>query len=116
MLKNWQDLVWQVLIGLLVVFIGGWMLGGVINFAAMASPQLVSAVFCPAGAAATWEPAGEQGGSRLACHDPDGTFEPPLTDAESVALQRKYFYMPSYFVMGILAVGWYVRAEVRKRR
>jgi len=111
----WQDFVWQFLFSLLVVFFGGWILGSVINLAAMASPQMVSTIYCPAGSTATWNQQ-NQNGPKLSCYDQDGKSIPPLSDAESVVLQRKYFFRPSFIIMIILAIGWFVRSLIQQMR
>ena len=116
-MKTWQDLVWQLLIGLSVIFFGGWMLGAVLNLGAMAIPQMVSAIFCPAGSTATRNSDLDQSGPNgltISCHDRNGASVPTLTDAESIALQRKYFYRPSNIIMIILVIGWLIRSYVRQ--
>ena len=115
----WQEFVWQLLMGLLIIFVGGWILGGVLNLAAMASPKMVSTIFCPAGSTATWISnldSNAPNGSTISCLDRNGVSVPTLTDAESVALQRKYFYRPSYIIMIILVIGWFIRSSIRQTR
>jgi len=118
-MKDWQDFVWQLLIGLVIIFFGGWILGSLLNLVAMASPQLVSIIFCPAGSTATQNPAFDQpsqNGLKISCHDRSGASVPTLTDAESIALQRKYFYTPSNIIMIILVVGRFIRSSIRGMR
>jgi hypothetical protein len=118
-MKTWQDFEWQLLIGLLVIFFGGWVLGIVMNLAAMAIPQMVSIVFCPAGSTATQNSdLGQQrpNDSTLSCHDPNGKYVPTLSDAESVVLQRKYFYRPSTIIMIILVIVWFIRSSIRQKK
>jgi len=106
-----QKFVWQLLIGLLIIFFGGWMLGGILNLVAMASPQMVSTMFCPAGSTATQGTAfdqSSQNGSTISCQDRNGASVPALTDAESITLQRKYFYTPSSIIIITLVVGWFI--------
>ncbi len=112
-MENWREFVWQLIIGVLVVFFGGWALGGVLNLAATANPQMVSAIFCPAGSSALWT--SDQANPTISCLDQSGASVPALTEAESVALQRIYFYRPSYFVMAILVIGWFIWSYSRKR-
>jgi hypothetical protein len=110
-MEKWRDFVWQLLIGLLVIFFGGWILGIMLNLVAMASPQMVSTIFCPAGSTAIQVSALDQpgqNGSTLSCHDQNGTSVPTLSDAESIRLQRKYFYTPSNIIMIILLGGWFI--------
>ena len=111
-MKNWQDLVWKLLFSILIVFFGGWLLGGLLNLAAMASPSMVSVVFCPAGSTAT----ADSRPGQILCHDQTGASVPALTDAESVVLQRKYFYTPSVIVILILAIGWLLWPFVRRAK
>src|SRR5258706_4652098 len=101
-MKNWQEFVWQLLIGLLVIFCGRWILGGLVNMIAMASPQMVSTIFCPTGSTATRDYQPSQNGLPISCHDGNGASVQTLTDDESVALQRKYFYTPSIIIMIVL--------------
>ena len=110
-MEKWQKFAWQLLIGLIIIFFGGWMLGSILNLVAMASPQMVSTIFCPAGSTATQGTAfgqSSQNGSTIACQDRNGASVPTLTDAESITLQRKYFYTPSSVIMIILVVGWFI--------
>jgi hypothetical protein len=110
-MEKWRDFVWHLLLGVLVIFIGGWILGGILNLVAMVSPQMVSKMFCPAGSTAKYGPTFDQpgqNGSTLACQDQNGKSVPPLSDADSIVLQRQYFYRPSYIIMIILVVGWFI--------
>ena len=116
-MKNWQNLVWRVFIAVLVIFFGGWVLGSILNFAALANPQEVSSIFCPAGSTAVKASANDasSNGSAISCHDPkNGTSVPSLTEDESIVLQRKYFYRPSYLTMIILVVGWFIWSSSQK--
>jgi hypothetical protein len=108
-MKNWQDIVWKLLFGIVIIFFGGWLLGGVLNLVAMASPRMVSVVFCPIGSTATALRPGQ-----IVCHDQNGGSIPTLTEAESVALQRKYFYTPSLIVMVMLVIGWLLWPSLRQ--
>ena len=101
-MKNWQDVIWKLLFGIVIIFFGGWILGGVLNLVAMASPRMVSLIFCPAGTTAT----ADSRPGQIVCQGQNGGSLPALTDAESVALQRKYFYTPSAIVISILVIGW----------
>ncbi len=101
-MKNWQDVIWKLLFGILIIFFGGWILGGVLNLVATASPRMVSVVFCPAGSTAT----ADSRPGQIVCHTANGESVPALSESESVAIQRKYFYTPSAIVMSILVVGW----------
>ena len=111
-MKNWQDLVWKLLFGILIIFFGGWILGGALNLVAMASPRMASAVFCPAGSTAT----ADSRPGQIVCHDQNGETVPTLTESESVALQRKYFYTPSVIIILVLIFGWLVWPSVRRAR
>ena len=111
-MKNWQDFIWQLLIGVLVIFFGGWILGGVLNLVAMTSPRMDSIIFCPAGSIVTHD--ATQPSQNISCYDQNGASVPTLTGAESIALQRKYFYIPSTIIMIILVVGWSIRLSIRR--
>ena len=118
-MKNWQDLVWQLFTAVLVIFFGGWVLGSILNFAALANPQMVSSIFCPAGStvvkASDTHDAGPNG-SAISCHDPkNGASVESLTEDESIVLQRKYFYRPSFLIMIILVVGWFIWSSSQNR-
>ena len=105
-----REFVWQLLIGVLVIFFGGWILGSVLNLVAMASPQVVGLVFCPAGSTAAHGSAFDQSGQNgtILCLDQNGKSVPALTDADSIVLQRKYFYRSSNIIMIILVGGWFI--------
>lgn len=110
-MEKWREFVWQLLIGVLVIFIGGWILGSIVNLVALASPQMVSIVFCPAGSTAAHGSVFDQpsqNGSTISCKDQNGVSVPPLSDDDSIVLQREYFYRPSTIIMIILVVGWFI--------
>lgn len=108
-MKNWQDIVWKLLFGIIITFFGGWILGGMLNLAAMASPRMASVVFCPAGSMATASRPGQ-----ILCHDANGVAVPTLSEAESIAIQRKYFYTPSAIAILILVIVWLVWPSLRR--
>jgi hypothetical protein len=112
----WQDFVWRLLGSLLIIFFGGWIVGSVLNFAGMANPQIAGKVSCPEGSTATWQSNPDQRGSTISCHDQNGHLVPALSDAESVVLQRKYFYRPSFISMVFLATGWFIWSSIRQVR
>src|SRR5690349_5695485 len=111
-MKNWQDLVWQLLFGLIIIYLGGWILGSFVNFAAMVSPGIESKVLCPQGSFIT---ARSTAVATLTCYDANDAPVPPLSEAESVALQRKYFYLPSNIFMLLLVIGWLVWHRTRRQ-
>lgn len=104
-MKDWQDVVWQLLFGMIIVFLGGWIVGSLVNFTAMLSPGIESKVLCPQGSYITQ---GSTTTTTLTCYDANNAPVPPLSTAESVALQRKYFYLPSNILMIILVIGWII--------
>jgi hypothetical protein len=112
----WQDFVWRLLGSLLIILLGGWIVGGVLNFVGMTNQKMVSKIFCPEGSTATWKSDSDQSGSTISCHDQNGHLVPSLSDAESVVLQRRYFYRPSYICMVFLAIGWFIWSSVRQVR
>ena len=115
-MEKWVDFVWQALFGLLIVFFGGWILGGMLNFAALASPQLVSAMFCPAGSTAIREATVDRSspeGSAILCVTRSGASVPNLSEDDSRVLQRAYFFAPSDIIMIVLVVGWFTRRRKR---
>jgi hypothetical protein len=107
-MEKWREIVWDLLIGVLVIFFGGWILGSVVNQAAMASPRMVSLVFCPTGSSATTS-------HPLTCGDENGVVQPPLADEDSIALQRKYFYRPSTYALIILVIGWVTWRRIKQK-
>jgi len=105
--KRW-GFVFDLLIGVLVIFIGGWILGSVLNFVALASPHMVSLMFCPEGSTAIH-------GSPISCRDQNGKSVPALSDADSIVKQRKYIFRPSTIILSILVVGWFIFRRIRKK-
>ena len=100
--------VFDLLIGVLIIFIGGWILGSILNFVALASPHMVSLMFCPAGSTVIHE-------SPISCQDQNGKSVPALSDEDSIVMQRKYIYRPSTYIMIILVVGRFIFRRVRKK-
>ncbi len=103
----------------MVIFIGGGLLAGFLTLVFTANPHTVSQIFCPAGSTAAVNPDYNEGSpdsSAILCHDSTGALAPPLTEAQSMALQRKYFFIPSYLVMAILVIGWFLRPVFRRKR
>jgi len=110
-MEKWIDFVWQLFFGVLVIFFGGWMLGSLLNIVALSNPQMVSMMFCPQGSTAIRNPTFGQSvhdDSAISCLSQDGATLPNLTGADSLALQRAYFYVPGNIVMIILVVGWFI--------
>ena len=116
-MEKWREFIWQLLIGVLIIFFGGWILGSMLNLGAMVSPHMVSLVFCPAGSTAShgWT-FGQSGnnGSTISCQDQNGASVPTLAEADSIVLQRKYFYRPSNIIMIILVCVWLIWQRRRK--
>ncbi len=113
-MRNFQDLVWQMLFAVSIVFFGGWVLGSVLNLLATASPQMVSVMFCPTGSTAAWT-TNEDQSRTISCTDKGGNSVPALSEDESIVLQRRYFYRPSYLVMIVLVIGWFIWSHRRSR-
>ena len=115
----WQDYVWRFLGCALIIFFGGWLLGSALNFAGMASPQVVSKLFCPEGSTATWvlSPGqGDQNSQTISCQDQNGHIVLTLPVEQTIALQRKYFYRPSFIIMAVLATAWFIWSSIREFR
>jgi hypothetical protein len=107
-MDKWREIVWDLLIGVLVIFFGGWVLGSIVNQAAMVSPHMVSLVYCREGSTATtFQP--------LTCRDENGVVQPPLADEDSIVLQRKYFYRPSTYALIILVIGWVIWRRIKQK-
>ena len=107
-MKLWESLVWKLLFALLIIFIGGGILAFVLSSAVALSPGIANLIYCPHGSiAAANSEFDEQ--LPILCHDQNGVSVPPLTNAQSMDLQRKYFHIPSYIIMSILAIGWLIR-------
>jgi len=114
-MKDWQDLIWQTLLGLLIIFIGGGILGGALNLIVAAIPETAGLIFCPEGRTAIVNPdANQRDRFPILCQDQNGVSLPPLPDSQITALQRKYFYTPSYIIVSVLVVGWFLRPFVQK--
>ena len=115
-MEKWWEFVWDLMIGVLVIFFGGWILGSMLNLVALASPQMVSLLFCPAGSSSIHDSAFNQpiqNGSTISCQDKYGKYVPTLSDADSIVMQRKYIYRPSDILMIILVVGWLIARRMR---
>ncbi len=118
-MKIWRDSVWKVLISLVVIFLGGGLLAGFLTLVFTANPRTVSQIFCPPGSTAAVNPNYEEGSpnsSLILCHDSIGASVPPLTEDQSMAFQRKYLFFPSYLLMTILVIGWFLRPVFRRKK
>ena len=118
-MEKWQEFIWQLMISVFVIFFGGWILGGVLNLVAMASPQMVSIIFCPAGSTAIYGSAIDQPNrdrSVISCQDQNGASTQTLSYAERVVLQRKYFSTPGNIIMFILVVGWFIWQKKKRKQ
>jgi len=118
-MEKWREYVWDLLIGVLVIFIGGWILGMILNLVALASPQMVSLLFCPAGSTSIHGSVFNQpiqNGSTITCQDQNGKYVPNLSNDDSIIMQRKYIYKPSNYIMIILVVGWFIGRFIWRRK
>ena len=117
-MEKLRELVWLLLIGVLVVFFGGWILGSILNLVTLESPPMVSKMFCPEGSTARRVSAVDQPGRNgsITCRDQDGVSVPALSDEESIVMQRKYIYRPSYIIMIVLVVGWLLWRLIFRRK
>lgn len=116
-----NSLMWRVIITLVLIFGGGWFLGGALNAAALVSPQLVSKIECPAGTTVKMEMVqqsfDEPGQKTLTfqCVDQSGNRVPTRPEAEISAAEYRIFYTAGVVVMAILVAAWYIRSAVRGR-
>ena len=115
-----QQRVLRFLVILFAVVLGGWVLGGALNLLAILSPQMVSKIDCPAGSVARmhWaQRSVDQPGQQtlgIACLDPSGNPVSSLTDAQSRALEYRYFFPTGVVVMVLIVLGWQVLWSVRR--
>jgi len=80
---------------------------------------MVSLVYCPAGSTATYISVFDmsiRNGSTITCRDQNGKTVPNLSDAESIVIQRQYFYRPSDYILIILVVGWLIWGRIKQKR
>ena len=111
----------RLVMALVVVIGGGWMLGGVLNTAALVSPQLVSKIECPPGSTAKEgmsQQSFDQPGQKtltFECQDQAGKLVPPLSDAQTKALEYRYFFPAGVVLMMLGVVGWEARSAMRGR-
>ncbi len=115
-MKIWQGIVWKLMAIVLIVFFGGWFLGGLLNTMALARPEWFSSLFCPPGSTASIGYANGQPELTIICQDRNGQSVVPLSDAESMGLQHKYFYTPSNILLIILVAGWFGWSYIRRRK
>jgi hypothetical protein len=120
-MNNLQKVVLCLLIALVLIFGGGWVVDGILNLAALASPQLVSKMECPAGATAKQELVQQsfaQPGQKtltFRCLDQTGNRVPPLSDAQTKALEFSYFYPRGIISAIILMAAWFIWSAIRGR-
>ena len=115
---SWQDYVWRLLGGLLAIFLGGGLLAGTVTFIAVSIPPVANHVFCPTGRVARANPDPAKRDSKefaILCYDQRGSAVVALPQSESQALERKYFYTPSYILTTLLVVSWFVRPFLRQK-
>jgi len=117
-MKDWHyDLFWKVFIGIVVIFFGGAILGGTLNLIAATNPKTASLLFCPKGSTVIVNPDPDQRDPNrfpLLCQDQNGVSLHSLPDSQSLALQRKYFYTPSYILVSVLVIGWLILPFIQK--
>ena len=119
---NPRKLLFQVVVSLIVVLACGWMLGGTLNLAAIVSPQAVTAIDCPAGSTASvdWvQQSFDQPGQKtmvVTCHQHDGTTVTPLSDAQSQALEYRYFFPAGVVLMALAVIGFWFAKLLRRQK
>ncbi len=121
-MNNLQSIALKGALVLVIIFFGGWMLGGIINLVALFNPQVVTLVNCPEGSTAhtDWvQQSFDQPGQKtltITCLAPDGTHVTPLSDAATSAIQYRYFYPAGVIGMALLVVAWFIRSAVKRGR
>jgi hypothetical protein len=116
-MNDWRDLIWKVFFGMVIIFFGGAILGGTLNLMAAANPTTASLFYCPKGKTAILNPDPDQRDPLkfpILCTDQNGVSLPSLPASQSLALQRRYFYMPSYVLLSVLVTGWIIRPFIQK--
>jgi len=109
----------RLVIAIVLIFGGGWFLGGTLNLAALLVPSLVSKVECPAGASAKQEykqMSFDQPGQKtltLSCVDASGNPVPTLSDAQIQSNEYKIFYPAGVIVMALIVAAWFIISAVR---
>lgn len=121
-MKDVSKLALRLVLGLIVVLVGGWIVGGAINLGALLSPQMVSRIDCPSGSTAKTEwiqQSFDQPGQKtltISCLNAAGNSVQPLTDAQSRAIGYRYFFPIGVGVMLVIVVGWFAAANLRRTR
>jgi len=118
-MKNRKGLVWRLFAIVLIIFLGGWFLGCLMNTLLILSPRWFSPLFCPPESTATIGFAPDQPNQNeltLMCQDRNGQIVLAFSDIESQALQRKYFYRSSSIIMIILVAGWLGISYIRRKK
>ena len=114
-----QKLAWKAVIVVVLIFGGGWFIGGVLNLTALLSPQLVSKMECPAGSTVREnfvQQSFDQPGQKtltFSCVDQGGNPVSPLTNAETQAAEFRTFYPAGVIVMALLVAAWFIRSARR---
>jgi hypothetical protein len=117
-----RKFIFQFVLGLAIVLFGGWVLGGIFNLVGLISPQVVSTIDCPAGSTAKvdWvQRSYDQPGQKsmtVTCHDASGSPVTPLTDAQSQALEYKYFFPAGALTMAVVVAAWFVGSAIQQRK
>ncbi len=106
---------------LILVFGGGWFIGGVLDLGSLLVPPLLSVIKCPAGATAIQDyvqMSYDQPGQKslvIHCQGKDGHLVDLLSDYESNALQYQIFY-PAGVVTVLLLIGVWLLISRRDQR
>ncbi len=99
---------------LILVFGGGWFVGGVLDLGSLLVPPLLSVIKCPAGATAIQDyvqMSYDQPGQKslvIHCQGKDGHLVDLLSDYESNALQYQIFYPAGVIVVAVLVALWFI--------
>jgi hypothetical protein len=118
-LNKQKNLALRIVIALIVVFGGGWILGGILNMAAILSPILVGKMQCPPGSGVreNMSPQSfDQPGQKtltFECVDQARNPVPALADAQTKALEYRYFFPAGVALMALAVIAWKLRSVLR---
>jgi hypothetical protein len=111
----------RLVIALVLIFGGGWFVGGTLNLAALVSPSLVSKMECQPGSTAQKDfkqQSFDQPGQKtltFTCVDSSGKTVPPLKNDETQAMEFKTFYPAGVVLMALIVAAWFIGSAIRGR-
>jgi hypothetical protein len=119
---NIKKIAGRLLYSLILIFFGGWILGGLLNTAAFLSPQFLTQIQCLPGSTIKKEwvqQSFDQPGQKtltLQCVNQSGTPVHMRPDAEVRALEYTYFYPAGVILMAVILSTWTIVSYRRKMR